>query len=211
MAIATGTPLGVITAMEEVYLEGAPNIYFQQICSPDPGYLANPDADGFYYNLTGTAACPVYQLACYEDVRLADGIEVNAVRCDTVGDKDVLQKRSHLELSLNLKSLFPLTVLTHILRGGTVTQSGGAIEKMGLGLIDNAKFYRVYMPKVYDEVTGDFLSITLHRAKFVDAWEIAMPFGTPWMAGIRIWGMADENKPAAQTFATIIRADPSAI
>ena len=83
---------------------------------------------------------------------------------------------------------------------------------MGIAAINNNQYYKVYLPKVYDDDTGDYLSITIHRAKFVDAWTLNMPSGDKWtVTGVTLWGFADDSKPAAQTFATVIRADPSAL
>lgn len=206
MPLLTGVPLGTITQQEEIYIEGAPYVYYQDYSGPDI-----IDGDGFYYGLTGSATYPVYQLGCYEDVSLASDVTVNAIRCDNVGDKDVIQKLNHLELTLSISSLFPLSVLRHILRAGAVTAPTDA-EKMGIGSISNSQYYKVYLPKVYDDDTGDLLIMQLHRAKFVDAWTIEMPSGDKWMVtGVRIWAFADDNKPAAQRFATVIRQDPSAL
>jgi hypothetical protein len=208
MPLVTGTPDGTITQMDEIYVEGAPYIYFQEVDASVPALI---DGDGFYWGLSGTPSFPVYQMACYEDVSLASEVTVNSIRCDNVGDKDVIQKLNHLELGLTLSSLFPLSVLRHIIRGGAVTLSG-EVEKMGIGPINNNKIYRVYLPKVYDEDTGDWVSFTLHRAKFVDAWTLNTPSGDKWtLTGVTIWALADEAKPSAQQFATVIRADPSAL
>ena len=70
MALSTGTPgmpaTGIVS-QDEITLEGAPNIYFQD-ATTDPMY--NPDCDGYYWNLTGSATYPIYQLGCYTDVSL---------------------------------------------------------------------------------------------------------------------------------------------
>lgn len=208
MGLATGTPQGVVTQQDEIYLEGAPYIYYQDYEADE---LNIPDGDGFYWGLTGSASYPIYQLACYEDVNFGSDISVNSIRCDNIGDKDVIQKLNHLEVSLTLSSLFPLSVLRHILRAGEVTLTD-EVEKMGIGTINNNQYYHVYMPKVYDDVALDWVGITIHRAKFVDAWTIQMPSGDKWtVTGITIWGMADESMPADQQFATVIRRDPSAL
>lgn len=209
MALATGAPIGNIVAQDEIYIEGAPWIYYQAY---EAGERFNPDADGYYWNLSGTTAYPVYSLACYEDVALADDLTVNAIRCDKVGDKGVIQKRNHLALTLTLSSLFPLTTTSPIIRGSTVTSVGGIWEKMGLGTINNNQYYHVYLPKVYDETALDYVAITLHKAQFVDAWTIAMVSGNRWaLGGIAIWAFADDTMPAGQEFATVIRYDPSAV
>lgn len=208
MALVTGTPLGVITTQDDIYIDTAPTIYFQDA---DADELNNPDGDGFHWGLTGTATFPVYELACYEDVAWASEYESNAIRCDTVGDKGQIQKLNHIDLTFTLKTLFPLAILTHILRGGAVTTTPGATEKMGIGQPNNQQFWHYYFPVVYDEAAGDYLAVTAHRAQFVDAWEISFTYGTPATVGVIFRCFADSTKPADQLFATIIRADPSAI
>jgi hypothetical protein len=208
MGLLTGTPYGTITQQDEIYLEGAPYIYYQENDAVTPNMV---DSDGFYWGLSGTVARPVFQLACYQEVKLESDVTVNAIRCDNVGDKDVIQKLNHLQLTLTLASLLPLSSLTHILRGSAVTLSG-KVEKMGIGAINNNKLYKVYLPKVYDDDTGDWVEFTIHRAKFVNAWTINMPSGDKWtVTGVTIWGFADDTMPAAQRFATVTRADPSAL
>lgn len=85
------------------------------------------------------------------------------------------------------------------------------MQKFGLGVINNNKYYRVYMPKVYDEVAGDYVAITGHKCKFVSNGKISFTYGNAWNLPVTIWMLADQNKPTAQTFATIIRSDLSAI
>jgi hypothetical protein len=205
MPLITGTPVGTVNTMEDLFITGAPNIYFQDYGA---GELNNPDSDGFYSGLSGTTAKPVMEVGCYSDVSFGDNVEITNVRCDAVGDKSVLLKRNYLTLKFTLKSLFPLATLTNMLNGGKVTASGG-LEKMGLGIIDNSKFWHVYFPKVYDEATGDYVSITGHKAKFVGTWELNMPYSDQWnVTGIELRCLADTSKPTAQQFATVIRADP---
>jgi hypothetical protein len=205
MTLITGTPIGTINTMEDLFITGAPNIYFQDYGA---GELNTPDADGFYSGLSGTVAKPIYEMGCYSDVSLADSTELTSIRCDSVGDKSVLMKRNYLELKFTLKSLFPLATLTHILNGGAVT-AGSGLEKMGLGVINNNVYWHVYFPKVYDEVTGDYVSITGHKCKFVGAFELNMPYADQWnITGVTLRLLADTTKPSAQQFATVIRADP---
>jgi hypothetical protein len=208
MGLATGTPVGHSHSQDEIYIEGAPWIYYQDYDAPE---WFSPDADGYYWQLSGTVTYPVIALACYEDVALADDLTVNAVRCDKVGDKSVIQKRNHLTFTFSLSSLFPLTTIYPIIRG-TVPLSASGWEKMGLGNIDNSAYYHIYLPKVYDDVALDYVAITLHRAQFVDAWTIGMVSGNKWMlGGIAAWALADDTKPAGQEYATIVRFDPSAV
>lgn len=208
MALSTGTPIGTMVTQDDIYVEGAPYIYYQDNTAPP---LYNPDDQAFYWGMSGTPSQPVFALGCYQDVRFSDGVEVNAVRCDTVGDVDVLQKRTHLELTFTLLSLFPLSTIRAILRGGPVNNVVTNMERMGIGEIDNAEYFRVYFPKVYDEANLDWVSITGHRCKFVDAWELSMTFATPWTIGVTIWFLADSTMPTAQRFATVVRHDPSAL
>jgi len=209
MTLVTGTPLGTITSQTEIYIEGAPNVYFQDATATP---LNNPDSDGYYWGLSGTSTYPVYQLSCYTDVALGEDLTVNAVRCDTVGDKSAIQKRNYIELTLTVSTLFPLTVLSHILNISTPKVGLTDLEKAGIGKVNNNRYYMVYLPKVYDDDTGDYVLFHLHRAQFVDAWSIAMTSGENWnVSGIRLRGYADETKPDGQTFGVIVRADPSAI
>jgi hypothetical protein len=204
MTLITGAPIGNVILQDEVYIEGAPWIYYQDARAEE---LNHPDSDGFYHSLSGTAVYPVYGLACYEDVQLGADMTVNSVRCDKVGDKTAIQKLNHLELNFALSSLFPLTTLSPIIRGSAVTVVTD-LEKMGIGPINNNIYYHIYLPKVYDEVAADYVTITMHRAQFVNPWTLAMPSGNKWMlGGIAAWGFADDAKPAGQEFATIIRRD----
>lgn len=210
MPLLTGVPEGNIVAQDEIFIEGAPYIYYQD---QQASLLNNPDSDNFFWNLSGTTTFPVFELACFEDVSLADDLTVNAVRCDQVGDRATIQKRNHLTFSFALSSLFPLANTTALIRGSTVTTNAGEFrEKMGIGPINNNIFFHVYLPKVYDDVTGDLLTITLHRAQFTDPWTIAMVSGDKWMlGGISAWALAATDTTAGQEFATIIRQDPSDI
>ncbi len=209
MALATGTPLGLIESQEDIYIEGAPFFYFQE--RENGHYEHNPDGDGFYWGMSGTTGAPVYQAGCYEDVSWAEDRTVNTVRCDAVGDKAAIMKRNFLDLTLTLTSLFPLTSLKHMIHGSEVTETPGETEKMGLGDIDNATYYRVYMPKVYDEAAADYVCITGHKCQFIGALELAMSGDNRWGLSVTVRFLADDDVPAAQKFATIIRLDPSAI
>ncbi len=209
MPLLTGTPEGQINEQDELFLEGAPYIYYQDNRA-DP--LNNPDADNYYWGMSGTVTYPAFALACYEDVSLADDVTVNAVRCDQIGDRAVIQKRNHLVFSFSLSSLFPLANIGPIMRAGTAVQTTAPLEKMGIGDIDTSIYYRIYLPKVYDNTALDWVSITIHRAQFVDPWTIAMVSGDKWMlGGISAWALATTDTQAGQEFATIIRHDPSLI
>jgi len=215
MSLLTGTPLGVITQQDEIYLDTAPTFFFQNSDSGSgvgsQGYLHNPDAQGFYWSLTGSSTNPVYELGCYDTFVLAGNIEMNNIRCDTVGDKGTIQRLNYLDVTFNLKTMFPLTTVQQILRGGAVTTVAGSMEEMGIGQPNNNIFFRAYFPTVYDPTTGDYLAVTMHRVQFVDSWQIAFNYGQPSILGVTARGFSDATKPSDQLFATIIRADPSAL
>lgn len=207
MTLVTGTPLGNIDASDEIYIEGAPNCYFQDYTATEQ---FNPDGAGFYYGLSGTTALPVYELGCVSDCTFGDNVTSNDIRCDTVGNKGVIAKRDYLTYKATLTSLLPLATLRHIIRASPVTSADGT-EKMGIGAIDNTKYYHVYLPKVYDDVTWDWLSITGHKCQFYGNFEIAFKYGEAWSLPIEIRMYADTTMPSAQQFATVVRVDPSAI
>ena len=204
----TGTPVGNLDSQEEVYVEGAPNLYIQQT---EANPLKNPDPDGFYWGLSGTATHPVFEIGCVQDVGLTEGVTMNAIRCDAVGDKGVIQRRDYLEFNLTILSLFPLTTLRHLLNLSAATVGTGT-EKVGIGTINNNRYYMAYAPRVYDPDTGDYVLFHLHRAQFIDAWTINMKGGEAWTAtGLKLRAFADTTKPSAQQFGTIVRSDLSAL
>lgn len=207
-SLITGTPLGNVVSQEDLYLEGAPVIIIQDY-NANP--LWNPDADGYYWGMSGTSTYPAKIIGCVEDVSLTEGLTMNDVRCDTDGVKDTVQRRDYVEFNLTIKSLFPLSVAADFLNLSTATV-GTDVEKVGIGAINNNKHYHVYAPKVYDEDTGDLLVFYLHKAKLVDAWTIEMRYGDNWaVTGVKLRAYADTTKPAAQKFGTIIRQDPSVL
>src|SRR3972149_7441633 len=177
MTLITGTPLGSITTQDDIFLEGAPNIYFQETGATP---LNNPDASGYYWGLSGTTAYPVYNLGCYTDVSLTEDVTVNAIRCDTSGDVATIQKRNYLEVNFTLQHMFPLSVLRHTLNISVPTVGLTDLEKTGIGKINNNRYYMVYMPKVYDDDTGDWLMVHLHRCQIVEPWSLAMRSGDSW-------------------------------
>jgi len=208
MTLLTGTPEGTILQQQDVYIEGAPYIFYQDVRATP---LFNPDDDGFYWGMSGTTTYPAVELACYQDVALSEDMTINAIRCDKTGDVGVIQKRNFLDLSLTLKTLLPLTTISPILKGGAVT-TVAPFEKMGIGDVNNNIYYQMYLPKVYDPIEADYVTIQLHRAQFVGTFALAMPSGDAWsIGGISIRAFADTTKPTAQKFATIIRYDPSLI
>ena len=206
--LITGTPKGNIITQEELYVEGSPYIFFQDTTATP---LYNPDADGYYWGLSGTSTYPVYQMGCVQDVSLTEGVTMNDIRCDTVGTKGTIQRRDYVEFQMTILSLFPLSVASKFLNLSTATTASD-VEKVGIGGINNSRFYMVYAPKVYDEDTGDALYFHLHRAQFVDAWEIGFRQGEPWtVTGLKLRAYADDSKPSTQRFGVITRFDPSAL
>ncbi len=206
------TPTGSINTQSDIFLEGAPDFWF----GGEPRY--SPDTQGFYWGVVGTASKPLYKIGCFTDFRLRDNIQMTEVRCDTIGVKATIQKRSFLEISFNILTLFPLTMFNEmIVRGGTVTTNptgsgtDPSTEKMGWGEINNQKYFMAFFSKIYDPDQGDFLSFTGHRAQFVDMTEIAFTYGAPYTYAARMRLYADSSKPAAQRFATVIRYDPSSL
>jgi hypothetical protein len=206
MTLVTGTPVGTITESDATQAEGSAYIYYQNALAPE---LNRPDSDGFYWNLATTGTYGVYLLGCVRDVSLGGNLTVNSVRCDTVGDRDAIQKLNHLEVKFTLQTLFPLTMLSDFIHGsGAVHNAGAHKEGMGIGQVNNNIYYHVYMPKVYDDVAGSYVAFTIHRAKFVNTWDIAMKYGEPWqLTGVQLWGFADTNLPSGQQFATVIHSD----
>lgn len=213
MALITGTPVGNVVSSQDIFIDTPPTFYFQEkhdSAGSVVGLLNAPDADGFYWGLSGTTNNPVYAGGCYENFQFADVREINMIRCDTEGDRSAIQKRTSLTITFTLKEFFKLTKLRHMLNLGPVTTTAGATEKLGIGQIDNTKYYYAYFPTVYDPDTGDYLAVTMHHGQFTAAWTIAFQYGNPATVGIQMSGFADPNRSDAQKFATVIRADPSA-
>lgn len=208
MALLTGTPAGTILTQDELYIDTAPNIYFQDARA---GLYYSPDAQGFYWNLTGTTTYPIMTLGCIEGVQLSGNMEMNNIRCDTVGDKGVIQKLAYVDVTCTLKTFFPFSIFSKIIRGGAVTTVSGSSEQFGIGQPNNQQYYHVYMPSVYDPITGDWLAVTMFRGQFVDSWQIAFPYGQQSTVGVTIRCFADDTKPSSQLFGSWFRADPSAI
>ncbi|MHA2405078.1 MAG: hypothetical protein ACXADH_18950 [Candidatus Kariarchaeaceae archaeon] len=207
MALITGSALGTITQQEDLYVEGAPTIFFQDY---DAGPMFNPDGNGYYWQLSGTATYPVYEIGCVTDVSLSEDITINDVLCDNVGVKSSIQQRNYVEFNFSIQSFFPLSVLTYLLKGGTATEAAPT-EFFEMGQIDNSQYWAVWCPKVYDTSVGDYLGIQLHKAQFVEPFTVDMAFGTPWTAtGLRLRAFIDTTKTPDQ-FVTWVRSDASVI
>lgn len=209
MALVTGTPVGNVLTQEDLYFEGAPNIYFQDYNATP---LKNPDAQGFYWGMSGTSTHPVYEVACMLDVSLTEGLTMNDVRCDTIGVVATIQRRDYVEFQFTLQSLLPLAgALRHMMNLSTPVLSTN-LEQVGIGGINNNQQFMVYAPKVYDESTGDYLAIHLHKARFVDAWNLEFAYAESWkLTGLKLRGYADATKPSTQRFGVIVRSDESAL
>jgi hypothetical protein len=208
VGLSTGTPLGSVTTNENIFVEGAPWIYFQDATA---NWLNNPDAQGYYWGLSGTTTYPVYTMGCVTNVKLSEKVTMNDVRCDNVGVKDTIQKRDYIELDVTILTPFPLSQLSAMLNLSAATVGTG-YEKVGIGMINNAQYWRVYAPKVFDEAAGDLLMFNLNRVKFVDAWSIDFKYGAPWeITGIKMRAFVDDTKPSTQYFGAIFRSDKSAL
>jgi hypothetical protein len=204
MSLVTGSP-SVYTAQEELYIEGAPYIFFQDY-RENP--LNNPDGAGYYWGMNSGSVYRPQLLGCIRNVSLTEGVTMNDVRCDTVGVKDTIQKRDYVEFNLEITSMFPLAILRQILNLSAPTSSAN-VTTVGIGQIDNTQKYMVYAPKVYSDSAAGWLMFHLHKAKFVDAWTINFTYGEAWnVAGLKIRAYADDSKPAEQLFGVIRRADP---
>src|SRR5512139_2280492 len=210
MALVTGTPLGSISSSEELYLEGAPYIYYQD-WNATP--LKNPASNGFYWGLSGTTTYPVYELGCATNVTLTENLTMNDVLCDAIGVKSTIMQRNYLEFTLTLQQFFPLDNIAPAMKGSAVTNDTvNHHEIFGLGAIVQNKYYHVYAPKVYDDSVGDYILFHFHKAMFVDAWTLNFTFGTPWqLTNVKLRAFADTTKPSTQQFAVVLRSDASVI
>lgn len=203
-SLVTGTPIGGSVTQEQTYLEGASNIYVQDY-NANP--LFNPDAQGYYWGMSGTATYPYIEVGCVQDVSLTENMTMNDVRCDAVGVVDTIMKRNYLELNVTILTLFPLSALRHFLKIEAPTVGTG-YEKSGIGQINQAQYYHVYAPKVYDSASASWFTIWLNKAKFVDAWTINQKYGDSWtVTGLKLRGFADTSRPAAQLFGAFLRFD----
>lgn len=208
-SLVTGSPIGSVLGQEVNYLEGSPYIYFQDAnASP----LNNPDVNGFYWGLSGTATYPVYNLGCVQNVKLTEKVTMNDVRCDTVGVVDTIQKRDYVEFDMTVLSQLPISVLRHLMNLGSAPTVSGHVEMQGIGMIQNTQKYHVYAPKIYDDVNGYYLFFYLHQCKFVDAWTLDMKYGASWeLQKIVLRAYNVISMPTSMRFGTIFREDASQI
>jgi len=209
--LGTGTdiPVGPGISGEDLYIEGGPTIWFQSSLATEENH---PDSDGYYWGLSGTVAYPVYAMGCYDDLTINDTRTTNAVTCAALGDVATMQRRDAYELSFTLKSLFPLERLRYLIGGGAVVHNvAEETSKMGLGPLPINQFFHLFLSRVYDEDTDDYLAVTFHKVQFMDASPLALPYGKEWSYQIKATALADGAMPKAQRFATMLRYDPSVL
>src|SRR3972149_639611 len=177
MSLVTGTPFGTINQQEEIYIDGAPTIFYQKY---EAGLFNNPDADGYYWGLSGTPTYPVKELACITDVSFMQGVTANDIRCDTVGVKGTIQRRDYVDMQFSLQNILPLSIFAEI-AGFSPATVVTDMEKVGIGNFNNNQFWHVYAPKVYNEDVGDYLMFNLHKAQFVEPGDLQFRYGEPWI------------------------------
>jgi hypothetical protein len=207
MTIVTGSPLGNILTQEEKYLEGSPYLYIQDYRATP---LNHPDANGYYWNLSGTTAYPVYSLGCIQDVKMTEDVTLNMIRCDTVGDKAAIQRRNFLTVEFQLNSILPLTVTKVLMNMFDSTAVTGK-EFVGMSKINNNVYYMLYAPKVYDDVAGYWIMAHFHRCQITGNFTWDMALSGHKLTGIKVTALIDETKPANQLFGTLARFDASAL
>lgn len=207
MTLTTGTPLGTINSQEDILIDSAPYIYFQDYNATP---LYNPDANGYYWGMSGTSSYPVKELACVRDVSLQEGITANDVRCDTVGLKATIQRRDYIDFIFTIQNIFPLSTFADLSNFSPADVLTG-FEKVGMGRIDNNQFWMVYAPQVYNDDVGDFLVVQLHKCQIVNPGALTMSYANPWTKQLTLRAFADTTKPTTQQFGTLIRHDPSAL
>ncbi|OGS01183.1 MAG: hypothetical protein A2V88_08870 [Elusimicrobia bacterium RBG_16_66_12] len=209
--LGTGTdiPIGPEIDAEDIYIEGGPDIWFQD-ATANP--QQNPDSDGFYWGLSGTAAYPVYELGCYDDLSIADSRTSNPVTCAALGNVRQMQRRDALEISLTFKSLLPFETLRHIMGLGAVTHN--AVEetsKMGIGNLPQNTFFHMWLARVYDEDLGDYVGLYFDKVQFMDANPLTMAYGKEWTVAVKAMALANSARPKAQRFGMMLRYDPSVL
>jgi hypothetical protein len=199
MTIVTGSPLGNILTQEEKYLEGSPYLYIQDYRATP---LNHPDANGYYWNLSGTTAYPVYSLGCIQDVKMTEDVTLNMIRCDTAGDKAAIQRRNFLTFEFQVNSLLPLAV-TKVLMNMFDSTSITGKEFVGISKINNNIYWQLYAPKVYDEVAGDWIMVQLHRCQITGNFTWDFNLAGHKLTGVKLTALIDETKPANQLFGVL--------
>jgi hypothetical protein len=207
MPLVTGTPVGNIVSQEELYLEGSPYLYLQDYRATP---YRHPDANGYYYGLSGTSTYPVYSLGCIQNTKMTEDVTLNMIRCDTVGDKEALQRRNYIEMEFELNSQMPLSVSKILMNFFDSTTVSGA-EFVGMSKINNNIHWMLYAPKVYDEVAGYWILMHLAKCKIVGNWTWDLNINGWKLTGIKVRALIDETKPANQMFGVLARFDPVAL
>jgi hypothetical protein len=203
MTLVTGSPLGNIVTQEEPYFEGSPYLYIQDYRAAP---LHHPDANGYYWNLSGSSTYPVYSLGCIQGTKLTEDVTLNEIRCDTVGDKAAIQRRNYLEMDFDLISLLPLSVTKVLMKFFDSTTISGS-EFVGMSKINNAIYWMLYAPKVYDEVAGHWIMVHLAKCQIVGNFTWDMNINGHKLTGIKVRAFIDETKPANQMFGVLARMD----
>jgi hypothetical protein len=207
MPLVTGSSIGNILSQEEKYLEGAPYLYIQDYRAAP---LHAPDANGYYYGMSGSTNYPIYSLGCIQNVKLTEDVTLNMIRCDTVGDKAAIQRRNYLDMEFELNSQLPLSVTAKIMNMFNSTTVSGA-EFVGVSKINNNIYYMLYAPKVYDEVAGYWILMHFHRCQIVGnfTWDLNI---NGWkLTGLKVRALIDETKPSTQMFGVLARFDNNAL
>lgn len=197
-------PTGTLNQSENIFIEGGPDLYFGGVLK------YGPDANGYYWGITGTAQVPVYKVGCYENFQLQDNTTINDIRCDTVGTKGSIVRRNYLEGTFDLKSFLPLSELRKLLRwSSSLAVPGSDGEYAGIGEVNQQDYHLLYFSKIYDTDAGDWVSLTATRVQFSWNGAIQFRYGAEWMVGVQFRCYANEDLPSDQRFATVVRYDPS--
>ena len=207
MPLVTGTPLGNIISQEEKYLEGSPYLYIQDYRA---GPLNAPDVNGYYWGLSGTTTYPIYSLGCIQDTKMTDNVTINMIRCDTVGNKAVIQRRNQIDIDFQLNSVLPLSVTRVLMKMFDSTVVSGR-EYVGMSKINNNIYYMLYAPKVYDEVAGYWIMAHFHRVQITGNFVWDFNIAGHKLTGIKVTALIDETKPSNQFYGTLARFDKNAL
>jgi hypothetical protein len=200
---ASGTPLGHTHSQEEIYLEGAPYLYLQDYAADS---YFHPDLAGYYWNMSGSTAYPIYALGCIQNVKMTEDVTLNMIRCDTDGDRAAIQRRNYIDMEFELVSLLPLAITKILMNFFDSTVVAGG-EYVGMGKINNNKYWMLYAPKIYDDVTGYWIMAHFHRCQVVGNFTWDMNINGHKLTGIKVRAFWDTTKPAAAGFGTLFRSD----
>lgn len=197
-------PTGTINATEDIFVEGGPDAWLGGVLK------YGPDANGYYWGITGTQSQPVQKIGCYQNWQLNDNLTVNDIRCDTVGVVGNVTRRNYLEITFDLQSFLPLSQLKKLLRWSSSLTVADA-EYAGIGEVNQQDYHLLYFSKIYDDTADDWVSFTATRVQFQQSGAIQFRYGEPWVVGITARCYANDDLPSEQRFATVVRYDPSAL